>query len=422
MISYDYNTRFELKFIIYLIIFEILFRTGISLIDIKGFAAIPYIRIGILLFTTAFFLKKILLLKIVLKKKSRFFYEELLIVCWVLFALTHFITGVFRSNPTVYLFTDFIYIIFGVVLYYANCYYTKSNFLNQNKLYSRLSNLTIILSIICVVFNFRSPTILLVLMCVLIYINITQNNFLKVIFLLIPYFILLSSSNRTQLIVFGLMLLVLFLKKFRKKFSINGVILFSLITLSILFFFKENMVEFILFLSGKQSNIGYRFQQILLIFQNGIDYSDPFFTSIVQRILESKAVINYWLTDLWTFIFGAGSGGVIDGSKIYTDNSVLGSALLGAKQVHNIHILPFALIFRYGVMGLIIFMLLLKIAFESFVLIINEKNNLDLIFWNMFVVFWICFSIPASSFLWTMPVFWVALSKITYHKSAKKDE
>jgi hypothetical protein len=30
----------------------------------------------------------------------------------------------------------------------------------------------------------------------------------------------------------------------------------------------------------------------------------------------------------------------------------------------------------------------------------------------LFLIFWFFFSIPASSFLWSMPVFWISLSMI----------
>ncbi len=161
-----------------------------------------------------------------------------------------------------------------------------------------------------------------------------------------------------------------------------------------------------------KSNIGYRINQIAIILEEGIDYSDPFFTSISQRMIEAQVVFEMWTSSITSFIFGTGSGGVIDGGKLFLDNSVLGSSLLGKSKVHNIHILPFSMIFRYGLVGLILFLVLLKIVYKTLLGILNESKSEQEIFWSLLLIFWFFFSIPAASFLWSMPVFWISLTFI----------
>jgi hypothetical protein len=108
-----------------------------------------------------------------------------------------------------------------------------------------------------------------------------------------------------------------------------------------------------------------------------------------------------------------GSGATIDGSSVFSDGSVLNSALLGSGKIHNIHLLPFSLIFRYGFIGLLLFILITYIVYQSFIKVLNESADSSIIFWNLFLILWFFFSVPAASFLWSMPVFWISLSMIT---------
>ena len=107
-----------------------------------------------------------------------------------------------------------------------------------------------------------------------------------------------------------------------------------------------------------------------------------------------------------------GPGATIDGTTFFIDDSVLNSALLGSNQIHNIHLLPFAFIFRYGMVGLFFFGVLCLVLYNSFIKLLDEKEDDRTLFWNLFLVCWFFFSIPASSFLWSMPVFWISLSMI----------
>lgn len=400
----------EFSFILYFLVFTIFVSSILSLFNIGGFSSTPLVRLAIVFFTLLYFSKTIFQLKI----KSFNFklqYRYLFVVFWLFLACLSVLVGVFNNNPIVYLFADFLYIFIGVLIYFCseNNYFSENVRVFDKTLFDKLSKYISILLIICLLFSLKTPSVLLVLAAVLICINILKKKYLLTLFLLFPYLVSVASSNRSQLIVFVIILLFLLLRFFRKFLNKNNVLLIGLGVLVLMFVFKEKILQFILFFFDENSGIAFRISQILAIIESGVDFENPYFTSIAQRILEAKAVIEYWQKDYMSFLFGAGSGGVIDGTKFYSDSSVLNSAMLGAKKVHNIHLLPFAFIFRYGIGGVLLLLMLLTMVYKSIVVIINENENYQLIFWNLFFVCWFFFSFSAASYLWTMPIFWISL-------------
>ncbi|WP_143744271.1 oligosaccharide repeat unit polymerase [Polaribacter tangerinus] len=380
-----------------------------SFSDSGGFTLTPYFRIVLLLFTACFFILDIINIRFPLSFKKNISYQKLFVFGWLSFASVSVIIGLVNKNPILYVATDFIYIAFGATLFFIIDSNKAKFILNYSRFYL-FSMLLLSLGYICLFFNIKAPAILLILMAIVSFIKILNGKTISAIFILIPYFLLVVSTNRTQIIIFFLLFFIFLLKKIRTVYTSRAVIFFGLIFMILIYLLKEQILEMALLVINPKGNIGYRINQIAIIFNKGIDYSNPFFISIVQRITEAKIVVKYWTSDIFTFIFGLGSGGTIDGSMFYSDSSVLNSSLLGAKRVHNIHLLPFSLIFRYGLIGLIFFFILLRIVYQSFIKVLNEDNNIGKIFWNLFLISWLIFSMPASSYLWSMPVFWISLA------------
>lgn len=400
-------------FIITLLSFEILLTLLFSFSDIGGFSLTPYIRLGLIAFTVLFFATDILKITIPLTINfTKIPYVNLFVYGWVLFAGLSILIGLFNKNPPLYIITDFIYTFLGALLFYVT---TKNKKITENNatFYIKLSRVLCFIAVCCIIFNLKAPALLLVLMVVLLYLNLLKNRFLDVLLLVIPYCALVISSNRSQLIVFLLMIFILFLKNFRYFFTKKSVLAIGIGAISIIVLLKEQLLNFALLFVDKKSNIGFRINQLSIIFKEGIDYSNPFFVSISQRIVEAEIVMNYWTQNILSFVFGMGSGATIDGSSVFSDGSVLNSALLGSGKIHNIHLLPFSLIFRYGFIGLLLFILITYIVYQSFIKVLNESSDSSIIFWNLFLILWFFFSVPAASFLWSMPVFWISLSMIT---------
>lgn len=406
------NNKKIYSLIITLLSFEILLYIIFSFLDIGGFTLTPYIRLFLIVFTSLFFTIDILKIKFSVKNKiSKLHFSNIFVYGWLLYGVISVLIGVLNKNSILYIITDFIYIAFGSLLFYISDQNNRGK-VTSSHFFFRFSRILASLAITCFFLNFKPPALLLILMVVLIYIHILKARLLDALFLLIPYFLLVFSTNRAQLVVFFLMVFIFLMKKFRIYFTKRLVLFLALSIIIVLFFLKQELINLVLFFVDENSNIGFRVRQIAVILTEGIDYSNPFFTSISQRIIEVEVVIDYWTENVISFLFGLGSGATIDGSKFYTDGSVLNSALLGSRNIHNIHILPFALIFRYGLIGLLLFCLLLLTVYKSFIKVLNEDKDIEKVFWNLFFIFWFFFSIPASSFLWSMPIFWISLSMI----------
>jgi hypothetical protein len=157
--------------------------------------------------------------------------------------------------------------------------------------------------------------------------------------------------------------------------------------------------------------------QIMLIFNGKANWNSPTMLSLAQRVQEAKLVFEYWTSSIYNFLFGGGMGATIQGFS-FKDDGVANSALLGKSAIHNIHLLPFSLIFRYGVFGVFIFILLMKNVLNYFFKILLSQNSL----FKTLIIFqfsWILYSIPAASYLWTCPLFWITLAYISNEKKTK---
>ncbi len=180
-------------------------------------------------------------------------------------------------------------------------------------------------------------------------------------------------------------------------------------TLIIIFTTYQEIIILSLNFFPENSEIYFRLSQILDIINDGVDYSSTYHVSVSQRLIEAQMVISFWTENIMSFVFGSGLGGVIDG-KYFIDNAVTDSALLGEKSIHNIHLLPFAFIHKYGILGLIIMFLLIIDFFKSIKLSVQNGFNNVHNFWNILFVLLLIYSIPAASFLWTSTLFWIALA------------
>lgn len=152
------------------------------------------------------------------------------------------------------------------------------------------------------------------------------------------------------------------------------------------------------------------------ILTEGINYSDTYHTSVAQRFIEAQIVFSLWIESIYSFIFGSGLGAVIDG-KYFIDDAVISSALLGGQFIHNIHLLPFALIHKYGLFGIVIMVFLVLNLLKSVKSTISNDSNDINKFWNILFILLLIYTIPAASHLWTSTLFWISLAM----KKTKRD-
>ena len=398
-----------LNYIVLLFVFQIISIQVFDLFEISGFAAVPFYRLSNVVFTFLYFLPEILFKKLTLKNTGFIFFEDLIISLWFGFTCIELLYGILLLNPLVYLVADFVYIAFGTLLYIVitNILKFKTQY-DYDKL-NRFASIIIFLSYLLIPFNLETPPILFIVLISLSYFYLIEKKYFKAIIALIPFFLEVSNSNRALLLVFIVMILVYFIYKLSFHFKkLDRIIIITIIIILILTTYQE-IITLILNLFSEKSEIYFRLSQILDILNEGIDYTSPYHISVAQRLVEAQLVISLWTENISSFVFGSGLGGVIDG-KYFIDNAVLNSSLLGEKSIHNIHLLPFAFIHKYGFLGLIIMILLIRDFFKSIKKSLHYGSNNVVNFWNILSALIFIYSIPAASFLWTSTLFWIAMA------------
>jgi len=395
------------KYFISLFVFDTLVFFILEFIFNNLFASIPYYRLAIILFTFIFFTPTFLLKKqnLVRRKIKN---QDYIVIIWCLISIIEFIHGFLIGNPRIYLFADFIYIIFGVYIYFM----LSNNILENNENIYNLENFGKLLILFFILFyfvnGFFSENFYFISLS-LTYVFLIKRKYLLALFLLIPFLIQIKYSNRALLICFISTIIFYFIFKMSLFLNKRGRILMLTFISFFLVFFHQEFLIVLIKLVPENSDLYFRIQQLLDVIEKGIDFGDPRHVSIAQRLVEAKVVISIWVKNIFTFIFGSGLGAVIDGN-LFIDSSVTKTALLGAKSIHNIHLLPFALIHKYGLLGLILFFILVIEFLNSIKNILKKNQNIIFVFWNLTYVLIFVYSLPAASFLWTSSLFWITLS------------
>lgn len=408
-----------LEFIVFLCAIELIFFLIFKSIGFHLFQMSPYLRLVTIIFSFLYLLKKDFirigkLFKINIKSTV----ENYLILTWLFFTIVGFIIGIFNQNPIIYLFTDTIYIFYGYFLFRV----FGSNDEIQNQIRLELTNTqeryfviwVIVLSIFTVVFGLTMPPFFIVFCLAFSLHLLNKKKHWFSLLLITPFFIQLLSSNRATLIVFLIVIAFYFLQnKFNRKNIFTFFYLFFFLSI-LSYFFIDDFLSLIISILPPSSDIHFRINQINEIIIGHFNWNAPEFLSIKQRFDEAEIVIDYWLSNPMNFIFGGGMGATISGFSL-KDAGVIDAALLGESNIHNIHLLPFSLILRHGIFGIIIFFLLLyNIVIYLFKILLNKSSIIITL--TIFVFCWFFYSLSSSGFLWTSPLFWVALSYISNGK------
>ncbi|SHM88577.1 hypothetical protein SAMN05216269_10874 [Flavobacterium xinjiangense] len=406
------------EFILFISLVETSFFYFFKLLGYRQFQMIPYLRLVSLFFTLLFFLKSKFyhknFFKISLKANS----ENLLVLGWVSFTILGFLVGILHRNSILYLFTDMIYILFGYFLY--RIFYNNQKLLDEItvELTLRQEHYFVIailfFSVIAVFLSIDLPSFTIVFTLVYALYHYNKKNYGLMFLYVLPFFFQILKSNRALLLVFILVLFFAFVQKRFSKKNINDFLLLLVVFLLLCFFFLDDILKVIINYFPENSTLKGRLVQIYLLLKGNADWNSPALLSLSQRIVEAKAVIIYWCLNPFNFLFGGGMGATIEGFS-FKDSGIADSALLGKTAIHNIHLLPFSLIFRYGVIGIGLFFMLVYNLFKYLFRIILWESSL----FKTLIVFqfcWILYSFPAASYLWTCPLFWITLAYVSNEK------
>ena len=406
------------EFILFISLVETGFFYFFKLLGLQQFQMIPYLRLMSLLFTFLFFFKNRFYLnkffKISLKANS----ENLLVVVWVSSTILGFFIGIIHQNSVLYLFTDMIYILFGYFLY--RIFYSNQKLLDEITVELTLPQehyfviSILFLSVLAFVLNIDLPSFTVVFTLVYALYHYNKKNYGLMFLYSLPFFFQILKSNRALLLVFVLVLFFAFVQKRFSKKNINDFLLIIVVFLLLCFFFLDDVLKVMINYFPENSTLKDRLVQVYLLLKGNVDWNSPAVLSLSQRIDEAKAVIAYWCLNPFNFLFGGGMGATIEGFS-FKDIGVADSALLGKTAIHNIHLLPFALIFRYGIIGIGLFLILIYNLFKYlFKIILSEQSLFKTLIAFQFC--WILYSFPAASYLWTCPLFWITLAYVSNEK------
>lgn len=404
------------QFIIFISFIEVLSFFFLRIMGLGIFKLVPYLRLISISFFLLYLYKKRLInysfLRISLSKQL----ENKLMVFWIFFSVLAFIIGFLFRNPLLYLFTDLFYIIIGFFLFrifQINFDNIKNDF-NYELTKAENNYFLIVISLIsffAIIVKADLPSFLLIFsISYSLYLLITKKYLLSLLFL-IPFFVQISTSNRSILIVFIIALLIAMVRGRITKTNIISFTIFAFICVCFLFYYLEDLLKYTIDNLLQTGHLKQRLNQVYLIVSGKLDWNSPMALSLKQRLVEAELVIEYWTSSPLHFIFGGGLGATIDGFS-FKDSGVTNSSILGKEAVHNIHLLPFSLILRYGLFGVVIFFFLLRLIMKYLNILIFKDISFKFPMY-VFTLCWIVYSVPAASFLWTSTLFWIMLAQVS---------
>ena len=158
---------------------------------------------------------------------------------------------------------------------------------------------------------------------------------------LVPIVLLGSSLNRAIILAaFAVFLVTAIIH--RRGFSL----IFLLVSVVAIFFFLS--YGDISLVADHGTSLFRRLNEIQVLL-SGVGRIDDI-VALKQRFYEGQLVMQAFSTDIVSTLFGMGFGATLDMSAS-ADDSVKWAALSGAGNVHNIHFLPYSLLFRSGLLG-----------------------------------------------------------------------
>lgn len=410
------------EFILFISSIEFCFSFLFQFFGIQRFAMIPYLRLVVLFFSFLYLLKNRLIAvkqfyKISIKLKS----ENVLVLLWIIFVFTGFFIGILQRNPILYLFTDVIYIFCGYFFYRI---FSSNQILLQElsvdltkKQENKFVILVFIFSIIGLLLKVELPSFLVVFSLAFSIYLYNKKEYKSMVLSVAPFLLQIITSNRALLIVF---IIIIFFALVQNKFSKKNIMTFLLLCLFLLifsFFFLDDFLKLFIDFLPDNSTLKHRLAQIYFMLKGNVNWNSPSFLSLKQRIDEAEAVVKFWCSSPINFLFGGGMGATMEGFS-FKDGGVTGSALLGKSSVHNIHLLPFSLIFRHGLLGIVLFCILIyNLVKYLFNIILSDKSLFKTLI--VFQFCWILYSFSAASYLWTCPLFWITLAYISNEKKIK---
>ncbi|MDZ5784217.1 YveK family protein [Marinococcus luteus] len=314
------------------------------------------------------------------------------------------IIGMVNANTWTYILSDTAYLAAGLGIYLLTRFGDIHLHMRERYLVPASALLAALLLGLYFLSSWVPVTLLIVFVGLFLYALYTVHTG-ALLLQLGPLVFLLISSNRSLLltvIVMVLVLLLVLLIKNRWKPILHFVFGFSL--LGLVAVLAGDNVMAILGIDFYATALGRRIEVMMgLGGSSGISLGED--VTIGQRLYEVEVIVETLGSNPLFWLFGYGAGGTIDMSGSL-DPSVTSAALLGMTEVHNVHFLHGALLFRYGLFGLAVVAGLVWRLFTTAV----KYDDHSLIFANLLALSLIVYSYSSSSYLLVEPLLWFLLA------------
>lgn len=364
---------------------------------IKGFTAIPLIRVawGVVL-AIGFYLYA---LRLVHAKRMRMTYSKHMLG-YLFIGIVGLIVGLLNGNSPIYILGDFAYVVIAMALYVI----TQNSIVNVPRNVGRRAIMIAIgmpLLYVTLLRVLHLNTFLPSILVLAIVVNVTSilqerllPSILSVAFLLVN----LSDLSRAilltwiSLFVFSLGLFVYH----RRRNCVRLITRFAAVSALIL-------VGLIIYARADPTTpLARRIRETPILVSGGTT------TTVQQRVFEVKLVLesNKSMVD---WVVGHGDGATLN-MQDSLDNSVKQSAVLGENAVHNIHLLPVAILFRSGLAGLVWLLGFGYVLIQRAI----KLSKYDSLLSGLLPIAMVIFALPASEFFFAEPLLWVGIAWSDY--------
>lgn len=314
------------------------------------------------------------------------------------------IIGLANANTWTYILSDTAYLITGLAIYLL----TRFGGIHLRMRDQYLAPASAVLAVLLLGLYFLSSwvpvTLLVVFVGLFLYALYTART--RVLLLQLgPLAFLLISSNRSLLLtvlVMVLVLMIVMLLKNRWKPILTLVFAFSFAALAAVL--AGGSVLEMLNIDFYETALGSRIEVMMgMGGSSGVNLDED--VTIAQRLYEVEVIVETLGNNPLYWLFGYGAGGTIDMSGSM-DPSVTSAALLGMTEVHNVHFLHGALLFRYGLFGAAV---VAGLVWRLFITSIKYDDR-SLMLANLTALSLVVYSYSSSSYLLVEPLLWFLLA------------
>ncbi len=321
---------------------------------------------------------------------------SLYLLCWILYL----ISSIYRGNQLNYLLVDAFVSILPLIFYIA---VFNFNFNLSHNQYLILLCLGYVLTL----FNIKLQFSYFNLIAIVYVVFITKINIKNLaVFIALPFVIKNALLGKSALIMLLFLLVTLYFKKFNfisfnRKKSVTYLLILSFTVGSI--FLGEYISQ-----TGSYRHFTYFIKNANF---SSLEFKDA---STGNRLFEAQKVMESFKKNSFSFkLIGAGFGSTIDLSE--TVDATVINANSNSKKIHNIHMGFFAVLYRYGILGLIIYILYIYVILKKSIFILNKSNSIIPILSSLYLLIIVFDSLISFPHMMSNFMFWFSSAIVLFN-------